>query len=103
MESKAREAVYHLVLSSMDQLLERDEFDAWVDGEIEIAPLFKPVFESVARERDTFIRELHQIFPAEVLDRFMEKHPGVDVRDKTLAIVRIGKELQTMRDIVQSL
>ena len=39
MESKAREAVYHLVLSSMDQLLERDEFDAWVDGEIEIAPL----------------------------------------------------------------
>ncbi len=103
MESKAREALYHLVLSSMDQLLERGEFDGWVEGDIEVAPLFRPVFESVSRQRDTFIRELYQMFPAEVLDRFMERHPGVDVGDKTLAIVRIGKELQVMKDIVESL
>ena len=103
MESKEREALYHLVLSSMDQLLERGELDAWVEGKIEIAPLFRPVFESVARQRDTFIRELYQMFPAEVLDRFIEKHPEVDMGDKTLAIVRIGKELQAMKDLVESL
>ena len=103
MESKEREALYHLVLSSMDQLLERDEFDAWVEEEIELAPLFKPVFESVRAQRDTFLRELHQMFPAEVLDRFIAAHPDAEVGDKTGVIVRIGKELQAMRTIVQSL
>lgn len=103
MESREREAVYHLILSSMDQLLERDEFDAWLEGEMDIAPLFRPVFESVARHRDAFIRELHQIFPAEVYDRFIAKHPDVEMGDSTKAIVRIGKELQAMKDIVQSL
>lgn len=103
MESKEREALYHLVLSSMDQLLERDDFDAWVEGEIELAPLYKPVFESVVRERDRFIRELHQMFPAEVCDRFVAKHPGVDVGDRTALVVRIGKELEAMKSIVQSL
>jgi hypothetical protein len=102
MESREREALYHLVLSSMDQLLERDEFDAWVEGEIELAPLFKPVFESVARERDRFVRELHQMFPAEVFDRFIAKHPDVEVGDGTTLVVRIGKELEAMKGIVQS-
>lgn len=103
MESKAREALYHLVLSSMEQLVERDEFDAWADGEIELAPLFVPVFESVSNQKSTFIRELHQMFPAEVFDRFIEKHPEVEIGDRTALIVRIGKELQAMKDIVQSL
>lgn len=103
MESKEREALYHLFLTSMDQLVERDEFDAWVEGEIELAPLFRPVFESVALQKATFIRELHQMFPAEVFDRFLEKHPEVVVPDRTALIVRIGKELQGMKAIVESL
>lgn len=103
MESREREAVYHLVLTSMDQLLERDEFDAWVDGEVELAPLFRPVFESVARQRDSFMRELHQIFPAEVFDRFVARHPEVAAGDGTKVIVRIGKELEAMKAIVRSL
>lgn len=103
MESREREALYHLVLSSMDQLLERDEFDAWLAGEIELAPLFRPVFESVARQRDNFLRELHQIFPAEVFDRLVAKHPELDMGDGTEVIVRIGKELQAMKALVQSL
>ncbi len=102
-ESRVREALYHLVLSSMNQLLERDEFDAWLEGEIELAPLYRPVFESVSKDRDAFIRELHQMFPAEVFDRFTVKHPGLDLGDGTGVIVRIGKELQAMRDIVESL
>jgi hypothetical protein len=103
MESKAREALYHLVLDSMDQLLERGDFDAWVDGEIELAPLFRPVFESVAHQRDTFVRELHQMFPAEVIDRFKASHPDVDIGDGTRLIVRVGREIETMKSIVQSL
>jgi hypothetical protein len=102
-ESKAREALYHLVLSSMDQLLERDDFDAWVDGELELAPLYRPIFESVARQRDTFIRELHQMFPAEVVDRFRARHPELDLGDGTQLIVRVGKEIEAMKAIVQSL
>ncbi len=102
-ESREREALFHLVLNSMDQLLERDEFDAWLEGEIELAPLFQPIFESVARQRDTFIRELHQMFPAEVYDRFVAKHPDLDMGDGTEVLVRIGKELEAMKDIVQSL
>jgi len=103
MESKAREALYHLMLGSMDQLLERGDFDAWVEGEIELAPFFRPVFESVAGQRSTFIRELHQIFPAEVLDRFMARHPGMELGDKTRTILRLGRELEGMKEIVQSL
>jgi len=103
LESKEREALYHLVLSSMDQLLERDDFDAWLEGEIELAPLFRPVFESVARQRDAFLRELHQMFPAEVFDRFVAKHPELDLGDGTDVIVRIGRELQEMKTLVQSL
>lgn len=103
MESKAREALYHLVLSSMDQLLERGDFDAWVDGEIELAPLFKPVFESVAPHRDTFVRELHQMFPAEIIDRFRARHPDLDVGDGTRLIVRAGREIEAMKAIAQSL
>ncbi len=103
MESKAREALYHLVLSSMDQLLERGDFDAWVEGEIELAPLFKPVFESVAGQRATFIRELHQIFPAEVLDRFLARHQGIEMGDKTRVILRVGSELEGMKRIVEEL
>lgn len=102
-ESRVREALYHLVISSMDQLLERDEFDAWLEGEIELAPLYRPVFESVSKDRDAFLRELHQIFPAEVFDRFVVKHPGLDLGDGTGTMVRIGKELQAMKDIVQSI
>jgi len=102
-ESKVREALYHLVLSSMTQLIERDEFDAWLEGEIELAPLYRPVFEAVSKDRDAFLRELYQIFPAEVFDRFVAKHPEMDLGDGTEAIVRIGKELQAMKDIVQSI
>ncbi|MEW5748612.1 MAG: hypothetical protein AB1793_07530 [Candidatus Thermoplasmatota archaeon] len=103
MESKAREALYHLVLSSMDQLIERGDFDAWLEGDIELAPLFRPVFESVARQRDTFIRELHQMFPAEVVDRLRARHPDLDMGDGTRAIVRVGREIEAMKAIVQSL
>lgn len=102
-ECREREALFYLVLNSMDQLLERDEFDAWLEGEIELAPFFQPVLASVARQRDTFIRELYQMFPAEVYDRFVAKHPEADVGDGTEVLVRIGKELQAMKDIVQSL
>lgn len=103
MESKAREALYHLVLSSMDQLLERGDLEAWLDEEIELAPLFRPLFESVARQRDAFIRELHQMFPAEVFDRFKARHPEMAMGDGTRVIVRIGREIEAMKDIVQSL
>lgn len=103
MDSREREALYHLVLSSMEQLMDRDEFDAWIEGEIDIAPLLKPILESVASQRNTLIRELHQMFPAEVLDRFIAKRPDAYLGDKTQAIVRIGRELQMMKDIVQSL
>lgn len=103
MESRERDALYHLILRSMGQLLERDEFDAWVAGDIELAPLFRPVFETVAAQRDTFIRELHQMFPAEVLDRFLAERPDADVGDRAAVVMRIGKELQAMKSLVQSL
>lgn len=103
MESEERKALYHLVLSSMGQLADRDEFGAWVDGEIQLAPLFEPVLQSVRGRRDAFIRELHQMFPAEVMDRFIAERPEVDIGDRVQVIVRIGKELEDIKAIVRSL
>jgi hypothetical protein len=83
--------------------LDQEEFDAWLDGDFELAGYFTPVFESASKHRDAFIRELHQISPAEVFDRFLKGEHGLQVRDNTQAVVRIGKELQTMKGLVQSL
>lgn len=103
MESEERKALYHLVLSSMGQLVERDEFDAWVDGEVQLAPLFEPVLLSVRGRRDALMRELHQMFPAEVFDRFIAERPDVQIDDGTQVIVRIGKELEEMKAAVRSM
>lgn len=103
MESEERKALYHLVLSTMGQLVDRDEFDAWVGGEIQLAPLFEPVLESVRGRRDALIRELHQMFPAEVVDRFIAERPDFELGDRTQVMVRVGKELEDMKAIVQSM
>jgi hypothetical protein len=90
------------MVRSMCQL-DQEEFDAWLEGDIDLAPFFSPLFETVSKHRDAFLRELHQISPAEVYDRFSKEDHGLKVEDGVKAVLRIGKELQMMKGIVQSL
>jgi len=102
MESEWRKAIFRFVLNNMGQL-EQEEFDAWLDDDLDLAPLLAPVFRSMPQHRDRVLAELHQISPAEVLDRFMEEHPELDMPDKNRVIVKIGKELEAMKGIVRAL
>jgi len=80
--------------------MEQEELDAWLDDELDIAPFLEPVLKSMMAHRDSIIRELHQISPPEIFDRFQAEHPELVFRDKDKAIVRIGKELESMKAIM---
>lgn len=102
MESEWKKAIQRFVLNNLGQM-EQEELDAWLDDELEIAPFLEPPLRAMGHHRDTILRELHQISPAEILDRFQKEHPELVFRDADKAVVKIGKELEALRAIVLSL
>ncbi|OGS42189.1 MAG: hypothetical protein A3K67_05225 [Euryarchaeota archaeon RBG_16_62_10] len=96
MESEWRKAIERFVLNNLGQM-EQEEVDAWLEDELDIAPFLEPVLKSMAQHRDMILRELHQISPSEIFDRFQAEHPELDFHDNDKAVVRVGKELQAMK------
>lgn len=86
-------------LGQMDQ----EDADAWIEDDLEIAPLLEPPLRALSQHRDEILRELHQITATEVFDRFSAEHPELVFKDRNRAVVRIGKELQDLKVIVASL
>ena len=101
MESEWKEAVRRFVLNNLGQL-EQEEFDAWLDGDLELAPLLATFLKTQKQQRDAILRELYQISPAEVCDMFRAEHPELVFGDSQKIILRIGKELEGMKEVLRS-
>lgn len=96
MEAEFKKAVRRFLLNNLGQM-EQEELDLWLAGELDLAPLLEPPLKAMAKYRDQLMRELHQISPGEILDSFQKEHPELVFSDKDRAMVRIGKELETMK------
>lgn len=99
LELEWKKAIRRFILNNLGQL-SQEEVDAWVDDEVDLAPLLEPPLRALAAHRDMILRELHQISPAEIFDRFEGEHPELVFSDKNKAIVKIGKELESLKSIV---
>jgi hypothetical protein len=102
LEVQWKRAVQRFILNNLEQLSQAD-VDAWLDGEIEIAPLMEEPLKAISQHRDTILREMHQMSPPEIFDRLMEERPELVFPDKNRAIVRIGKELESLKLFLMNL
>lgn len=102
MEVEWRRAVKRFIVSNLGQL-DQEEIDAWLNEEVEVAPLLEPALKAISQHRDTVLREMHQISPPEIFDMLCREHPELVFPDKDKAIVRIGKELQSLKLFLMNL
>ena len=102
MKAEWNKAIQRFILNNLGQM-DQEVLDAWIEGELEIAPMLEPPLRAQSQFRDQILRELHQITAMEIFDRFQKEHPELVFKDKDKAIVRIGKELQALKGIVVTL
>ncbi|MCJ7607990.1 MAG: hypothetical protein MUO94_09145 [Thermoplasmata archaeon] len=96
MESEWKTAIKRFLLNNLGQM-EQDEVDAWLEGDLALAPLLEPVLKAAVKHRGCILGELHQISPAEVFDMLRKEHPELDFPDNGAAILKIGGELEEMK------
>lgn len=96
MEAEWKKAIRRFLLNNLGQM-EQAEVDAWLRDELDIAPLLEPPLKAMSKYRAQVLRELHQISPGEIFDAFCEEHPELVFSDKNRALLKIGKELETMK------
>jgi len=102
MEAEWKKAVQRFLLNNLGQM-DQDDLDAWMADDLDLAPLLEQPLRALAAHRDQIMRELHQISPPEIFDRFQKEHPELVFSDKNKALVKIGREIQAMKVIVSSL
>lgn len=96
MEVQWRRVIQRFILNYLEQL-DQEDIDAWLAGDIEIAPRMEEPLKAISQHRDMILREMHQISPPEIFDRFVEERPELVFPDNDKAIVRIGKELESLK------
>ncbi len=96
MDAVWKHAVRRFILNHMGQMTQ-DDVDAWLDEEIELAPLMEEQLRTLSAHRDSILRELYQLSPPEVFDLYCQEHPDISFVDKQKALVRIGKELDELK------
>jgi hypothetical protein len=97
-----KKAIQRFVLNNLEELGQED-VDAWLAGEIEIAPLMEEPLKAMSQHRDMILREMHQMSPPEIFDRLVDERPELVFPDKNKAIVRIGKELEAIKLFLMNL
>lgn len=102
MEVQWKRAIQRFILNNLEQLNQED-MDAWLAGEIEIAPSMEEPLKALSQHRDLILREMHQMSPAEIFDRLISERPELVFPDKDKAIVRIGKELESLKLFLMNL
>lgn len=102
MDSIWRHAVRRFILNHMGRMTQED-VDAWMDEEFDLAPIMQEQLEPLSDYRDSILRELHQLSPPEVFDMYCREHPDVTFSDRTKALVRIGKELDSLKLFLMNL
>lgn len=100
MESQWKNAVKRFVLNNLGQF-DQEDLDIWLEGERDLTPLLEPVLKMMGDHRDVILAEMHQLSPSEILDRFVAEHPELSIPDKQKALVRVGRELELMKAVLQ--
>jgi len=101
MQAEWKTAVQRFLLNNLGQL-DQEDVEVWLDGDLKLYELLEPFLRTMAPHRTEVLRELHQISPAEILDKFTAEHPDLTIRDKNLATVIIGKEIEGIKAILVS-
>ena len=83
--------------------MSQDEIDAWLREEVSLAPMIEEPLKALSQHRDNILRDMYQMSPPEVFDRFVQDHPGIVFEDKVKAIVRIGRELESIKTFLVTL
>ena len=102
MKAEWKEAIQRFLLNNLGQM-EQEEVDAWLVGDLELAPLLEPPLRALYEHKGRILAEMHQISPAEVFDRFEREHPELSFPDRKEAVVRIGHELEALKTFIGSL
>lgn len=102
MEAEWKKALQRFLLNNLGQM-DQGDVEAWLDDELDIAPLLEQPLRALAQHRDQILREMHQLSPPEIFDRFQTEHPELVFSDKTKAIVKIGREIETLKGFLVSL
>jgi hypothetical protein len=102
LELQWKRVVQRFILNNLEQL-DQEDIDAWLAGEIDIASSMEEPLKAISQHRDMILREMHQISPSEIFDRFISERPEMVFPDKDKAIVRIGKELESLKLFLMNL
>jgi len=102
MKSVWKGAVERFVLNHLEQM-GHEELARWLEGNVDISSRMESTLGSLKEHKETILRELNALSPAEVWDIYQKERPGNRIEDKTKAIVRIGEELQAMKTYLMSL
>lgn len=102
LEVQWKRAIQWFIVNSLDDMTQ-EEIEAWLREEISLAPVIEEPLKALSQHRDDILRDLYQMSPPEVLDRFIEEHPQIVFSDKDRAIVRIGKELEAIKSFLVTL
>ena len=102
MEVEWKRAIQWFIVNSLGDM-SQEEIDAWLKEEIALAPALEEPLKALSQHRDNILRDMYQMSPPEVFDRFLQEHPEITFEDKNRAIVRIGKELEEIKAFLMSL
>lgn len=102
MEAEWKKAIRRFLLNNLGQM-EQAEVDAWLSDDLDIAPLLEPPIKAMSKYRAQVLRELHQISPGEIFDALREEHPDLVFPDHDKALVKIGRELETLKAMLLTL
>ena len=102
MEVEWKRAIQWFIVNSLGDM-SQEEVDAWLREETSLAPIIEEPLKALSQHRDNILRDMYQMSPPEVFDRFLQEHPEIVFEDKDRAIVRIGKELEAIKAFLVSL
>ncbi len=102
MEVDWKRAIQWFMVNSLGDMTQ-EEIDAWMREETSLAPMIEEPLKALSQHRDNILRDMYQMSPPEVMDRFIQEHPETAFEDKDKAIVRIGKELESIKAFLVSL
>lgn len=102
MKAEWKEAIQRFLLNNLGQM-EQDDVDAWLQGDLELAPLLEPPLRALGEHKGRILAEMHQISPAEVFDRLQLEHPELSFPDRNDAVLRVGHELESLKAFICTL
>ncbi len=102
MKSVWKGAVERFVLNHLEQM-GHEELSQWLQGNVDISSNMESKLFSLRDHKETILRELNALSPAEVFDIYQKERPGNRISDKEKAVVRIGEELEAMKAYLRSL